>query len=258
MSVKILVGLFCFMLILSSCEQKVNTPDDKILDITGNWELVSKKILLPDSTIEMKPGMNIPFIMRVFSNNGIFEEIINDNLVFSYSKNQWSITNTTLTLNYANNTIENWQIQRNENLMTLQRPTTYLNQSATEKITYQTSEKIQFKNHSDFIGTWELSLILRINGESDTVIVPNEIGLSETLTFSLNSKFNHKINEKGNLQNLNGNWFNTYYIIIFKYDNNEIRLYSFNLEPGSKVLALEYSYYHNQELIFERREYTKQ
>lgn len=258
MSIKFLSGILISFLLLSSCEQKVNTPDDKGLDLIGNWEQVNKIIILPDSTIELKPGIDLPFIMRVFSNNGTFEEIINNNLIFSYSKNQWSISNTTLTLNFANNLIEQWQIQRHENLMILQRPITYLNQSATEKITFQTSDKIQFKNNNDFIGTWKLSLILRINGQSDTIIVPSEIGLSETFTFNQNSKFNHKIDDKGKLIDLNGNWFNTYYIIIFKYDNNEIKLFSFNIEPGSNVLAFEFSYYENQELIFERREYTKQ
>ncbi len=246
------------LLIIISCEQKVNTPDDKSINILGNWELISNKIITTDSTIEKKPGIDIPLIMRVFSNDGSFEELINNNLIFSYSKNQWSIANRTLTLKLAHGITEQWEVKIDDSKMILQRPTTYLNQSASELIIFQTSDKIQFKNNTEFLGNWNLTLILRISGDKDTLIIPQDIGLSETLTINQNANFAQNINDNGVISNFSGNWFNTYYIVIFKYSNGQVKLYSFNLEPGTNILALEYSYYHSNELVFERREYTKQ
>ena len=226
------------IIIGTGCEQKVNTPNVPDVDIAGTWELSKYSIILPDSTIIYKVGIDYPLIMRVFSNGGNFEQIINDDLLLKYSVNQWTIKGATLTLNFTDGKSETWTVKVEGQTMVLERAIVKDAQSATEKMEFSGSEKIQFGNNPNLVGSWKLNLTALLSETADSVFTPEESGINETFNFDANTTFTETVDNNGQVTNRNGNWFTTYYLLVLKYNTGQVKIYDFGIEQAAGTVTL--------------------
>lgn len=255
----IILLFFSLPFLIVSCEQKVNEPDNSI-KISGTWELTKLTIVYPDSTVELRLGVNTQNIFRVFADNGGFEQVESGPEGEKYSTNLWTLANNVLTLKFSGIPAipdEKWTVTLADSALTLERQNQRNGQSVIEKAIYKSSYKNQFRNDAMFAQTWKLASELIAKQDTSFVNIPEETGINETLTFLSNSTFTRSINHNGQVSETNGNWFASYFLMVLKASSGKVEVFVHEVDPELNILRLKYSYVENGYLVIVQKEYNK-
>jgi hypothetical protein len=259
MRIKNSIAILLLALIIisfSSCEEKVNDPSNTI-NIIGTWELAYYKQITPAGEKDVALGVEYPLTFRVFNQNNTFDQIEFDTNSSRYESYTYQLKDSNLTLTFNSGNNEVWKINRIGDSLYYERTINSGGQNITEKMLFRTSDKINFRNDVNFVGTWELASTVEIIGDQVNAFTPADSKVQESLNFKSDATFIETIDDNGSVTTGTGNWYNSYYPLVLKYSDSKVVVYSFSLDPDSGVLMLDRTYTNGQKVILQKEYHKK-
>jgi hypothetical protein len=259
MRIKIALTLLIAMVLLislNSCEEKVNEPSNTI-NIIGTWELAYYKQIAPSGEKDLALGVEYPLMFRVFNQNNTFDQIEFDTNSSRYASYTYNLKDSSLTLTLNAGKNEVWKINRIGDSLYWERTISSGGEDIKEKMLFRTSDKINFRNDGNFVGIWELSSTVEIIGDQVNAYTPADSKVQESINFKSDATFIETIDDNGSVTTGNGNWYNSYYPLVLKYNDSKVLVYSFSLDPDSWTLMLDRTYTNGQKVILQKEYHRK-